>query len=223
MRASPALSRFLINEAELRQQTEREYLPTGIDAFDHALGGVPRGTLTEIWGPSTSGKTTFWNMFLARATASGEFCALVDGADNFDPVSAKAAGADLSRLLWVRCRNVEQALKATDLLLHAGGWGTVVMDLSEIRSAMVRRIPMTWWYRFRRAIERTPTAFLVVEREPFVKNCAILALEFQPAPPVWAGGHPRFRVLRGAGVRVTPRKPVRARESAFQTRMRGLV
>jgi recombination protein RecA len=219
---SAALSRFLINEAELRQQAEREYLPTGIDAFDQALGGLPRGTLTEIWGAATSGKTTFWNTFLARATAAGEFCALVDGADTFDPVSAQAAGADLSKLLWVRCRSVEQALKATDLLLHAGGWGMVVMDLSEIRAAKVRRIPMTWWYRFRRAVERTPTAFLVVEQEPFVKNCAILALEFQPAPPVWSAGHPRFRVLRGIGVRVTPRKPVRAREAAFETRARGI-
>ncbi len=220
--SNAALARFLIHEAELRQQAEREYLPTGIEAFDQALGGLPRGTLTEVWGPETSGKTTFWNTFLARTTAAGEFCALVDAGDTFDPATAAAAGADLSKLLWVRCHNVEEALKATDLLIHAGGWGLVVMDLTEIRPAAVRRIPMSWWYRFRRAVERTPTSFLVVEQEPFVKNCALMALEFQPAAPAWSGGHQKFKVLRGTAIRVTPRKPVRAREASFVTRARGV-
>jgi hypothetical protein len=218
-----ALARFLVDETQLRQQSEREYLPTGIETFDQALGGLPRGTVTEIWGPETSGKTTFWTTFLARATASGEFCALVDAGDTFDPATAETAGADLTKLLWVRCHNVEQALKATDLLIHAGGWGLVILDLTEIRPTLVRRIPMSWWYRFRRAVERTPTAFLVVEQEPYVKNCAVMALEFQPAAPAWSGRHPRFNVLRGTGVRITPRKPVRAREASFVTRARGVM
>src|SRR5262245_5569973 len=151
-----ALARHLVHETELRQRLEREYLPTGIGDFDQLLGGLPRGSVTEVYGPATSGKTTFLTSFLSRATANGEFCALVDGSDSFDPISASAAGADLSRLLWVRCRDAEQVLKATDLLVHSGGWGVVVMDVTDIPPKTVRRIPMSWWYRFRRAVEHTP-------------------------------------------------------------------
>jgi RecA/RadA recombinase len=157
-----AIARHLVHETQLRQQQERELLPTGIAAFDQELGGLPRGAVTEIWGSATSGKTTFFTSFLARATASGEYCSLVDASDSFDPAAACRAGADLGRLLWVRCRNVEQALKAADLLAHAGGWGVIVMDLAGVASPVVRRIPMSWWYRFRRAVEHTPTSFLVI-------------------------------------------------------------
>jgi hypothetical protein len=214
-----ALARHLIQESQLRQQLEREYLPSGISPFDDALGGLPRGSVTEIYGPATSGKTTFLNSFLARATGAGEFCALVDGSDSFDPASASAAQADLSRLLWVRCHGIEKALKAADLIVHGGGWGVVALDLTDVPPTVVRKVPMSWWYRFRRAIENTPTAFLVMETEPYVKNCAVMTLEFPPAPPVWSGVHRNFKVLRGADVRVTPRKPVRARQADFQAKV----
>jgi hypothetical protein len=215
---SAALARFLVGETELLQQAEREYLPSGVEAFDAATGGIPRGTVTEIWGSASSGKTTFWTSLIARATASGEFCALVDGSDTFDPASAEAAGADLSKLLWVRCHSIEEALKAADLLTHAGGWGVIVMDLAGIRPLTVRKVPMSWWYRFRRAVERTPTAFIVVEQEPFVKNCALMAVEFPAAKPILKGRHRRFQLLRGMSVSVLPRKPLRARQAAFELR-----
>ena len=213
-----ALARHLVHETQLRQQLEREHLPTGIGAFDHDAGGLPRGAVTEIYGPATSGKTTFIHSFLAHATAAGEYCALIDGADTFDPASADAAGADLNRLLWVRCHNIEQALKAADLLVHSGGWGVIALDLTGIPSGIVRKVPMSWWYRFRRAVEHTPTSFLVIETEPYVKNCAVMTLEFPAAPAVWSGEHRDFRVLRGADIRVTPRKPIRCPQSNFRAR-----
>ena len=213
-----ALALRLVPESQLRQQLEREHLPTGIGAFDHAAGGLPRGAVTEIYGPATSGKTTFVHSFLASATAAGEFCALIDGSDTFDPASAVAAEADLSRLLWVRCHNADEALKAADLLVHSGGWGVIAMDLTGIPSPIVRKIPMSWWYRFRRAVEPTPTAFLVIESEPYVKNCAAMTLEFPAAPPVWSGDHRDFRVLRGADVQVMPRKPLRSQCANFRAR-----
>jgi hypothetical protein len=213
-----ALARHLVQESQLRQQLEREYLPCGISAFDEALAGLPRGSVTEIYGPASSGKTTFLNSFLAQATGAGEFCALVDGSDSFDPSSAAAAQADLSRLLWIRCHGIEEALKATDLLVHSGGWGVVALDLTDVPPPVVRKVPLSWWYRFRRAVENTPTVFLVVETEPYVKNCALMTLEFPPAPPVWSGRHRNFKVLRGTDVRVTPRKPGRARQVEFHTK-----
>jgi len=110
---------------------------------------------------------------LAAAAAREETCALADAGDAFDPASAHAAGLDLSRLLWVRCGgNPEHALKAADLLVEAGGFGLVALDLGDVAAAVARRIPMAAWYRLRRAIENTPTILLLVEREQTVKSCA---------------------------------------------------
>ena len=62
-------------------------------------------------------------------------------ADAFDPHAAQAAGVDLEQLLWVRCRNLDQALRATDLLLHGGGFGLIALDLA--------MLPREWCGTFR--------------------------------------------------------------------------
>src|SRR5579863_9951907 len=86
-------------------------IPTGISRID-----LPRGTLSEIYGPASSGKTGMVFAALARATRLPECCALIDAGDSFDPISGSEAGIDLVQLLWIRCRNAEHALKATDLV-----------------------------------------------------------------------------------------------------------
>src|SRR5947209_1789630 len=93
---------------------EPELLSTGIPEIR-----LPRGCLTEITGPASSGRTTILLSILAAATARGETCALVDTEDAFDPASASAAGVRLDHLIWVRAaRNAEHALKAADLLIQ---------------------------------------------------------------------------------------------------------
>src|SRR5208283_4843679 len=131
-------------------------------------------------------------------TRRDEACALVDASDNFDPASAVAAGVNLDRLLWVRCSErdrtslrkdqrrgafgrLEQVLKVTDLLLQGGGFGMVVLDLGDIPPESARRVPLTSWFRFRRAVEPTATVLLVVEREPCAKTCASLVVRLQRA------------------------------------------
>src|SRR5580704_15391763 len=92
-----------------------ELVRTGVSEVDTATGGLPRGCLTEIIGPASSGRTTLLVSILAEATARDEVCALVDAEDSFDPTSAAAAGVRLERLLWVRSsHNAEHALKAAD-------------------------------------------------------------------------------------------------------------
>ena len=76
---------------------------SGIEALDALTGGLPRGGLTEICGPASSGRTSVLMAVMARMTAQGEVCALVDASDSFDPKSAEAAGVELRRLLWIRC------------------------------------------------------------------------------------------------------------------------
>src|SRR5436190_5508078 len=77
--------------------------PTGITALDARLGGgFPRGQLSELVGPRSSGRTSVLLGMIAAATARGELAALVDAGDRFDAASAAAAGIDLERLLWIR-------------------------------------------------------------------------------------------------------------------------
>ena len=71
--------------------------------MDALTGGLPRGCLTEICGPASSGRTTLLLAALAAATERGEVGALIDAGDTLDPLSAAAAGIDLDKLLWVRC------------------------------------------------------------------------------------------------------------------------
>jgi hypothetical protein len=122
---------------------------------------------------------------LASRTAAAEACAFIDGRDTFDPYSAEATGVQLNQLLWVRCRNIDQALRATDLVLHAGGFGLVALDLGDIPPEVVRYVPLNVWFRFRRAVEHTPTIFLVIEQEPHAKTCASLVLRMETEAAHW--------------------------------------
>ena len=122
----------------------------------------------------------------AEATARNEVCALVDGNDAFDPKSAAAAGVELNRLLWVRCRKLDQVLKTTDLLLQGGGFGRVVMDLTDLHLSHVRSIPLASWFRFQRTIERTPTVLVVMSPESIVKSAAALVLRMEMRGTDWS-------------------------------------
>ena len=109
---------------------------------------------------------------------------------------------------------MEEAIRSTDLLVHSGGWGVIVLDLSDIPLEFVRKLPISYWHRFKRAVENTSTVFLVLQREPQAKNCAAMALEMLAAKAVWSGSHRDFQLLRGLNVTMTPRKPVGAAEAA---------
>ncbi len=175
--------------------------PIGIAELDSLTGGLPRGALSEITGPASSGRTGIMISALAAATQRQEVCALVDAGDSFDPASAQAAGVVLERLLWIRCsereplvtpdfarnarpqrktlRRLEQVLKVTDLLLQSGGFGMVVLDMGDIPAENTRRVPLTSWFRFRRAVEPTATVLLLIEQEACAKTCASLVVQLQ--------------------------------------------
>jgi hypothetical protein len=167
---------------------------------------LPRGALTEICGPASSGRTGLLLSLAAQATAREEFCALVDAADTFDPASGEAAGVDLTRLLWIRCSgDAEKALKAADLLIQGGGFGLVAMDLGDTPAA--RRISLTSWFRLRRAVENTPTVLVALEREAHAKTCASMVLELRRRKTAWSGAPGCSQLLRGLEVAVARRKP----------------
>jgi len=196
----------------------RECLPTGIASLDALVAGFPRGAISEILGPESSGRTTLVHSLLAASTAQFEICAYVDTDDSFDPVSASAAGVALSQLVWIRCgHNAGHALKAAEYLLHAGGFGAIVLDLCQVPPRISNRIPISYWYRFRRAIENTPTILALVERQPIAKSCASLMLDIQRKRTAWRGA-PGFSLLRGVELEAHSRKPVRPATAQFKAR-----
>src|SRR5512132_4367941 len=78
-------------------------IATDVAALDACLrGGLPRGQLSEIAGPASSGRTTLALQTMAASTRRGEIAAFVDTFDRLDIASAAAAGIDLDRLLWIR-------------------------------------------------------------------------------------------------------------------------
>jgi hypothetical protein len=191
---------------QTRPQPER--VPTGVAEVDAATGGLPRGCLTEIYGPASSGRTSLLLAILAAATAREEVCALVDADDAFHPVSAADSGVRLARLLWVRCgggchERAEQALKAADLLIQGGGFGVVAMDLGDMPVESARRISLTSWFRLRRAVEHTPAVLVTLGRQSYAKTCASLMLECRREREAWSGARGASRLLCGIAVRAT--------------------
>jgi hypothetical protein len=166
----------------IREKPVVETLSSGIPEVDSMTGGIPRGAISEIFGPASSGRTSIMFSLLAQATRNEEICALVDVNDVFAPTAAAAAGIDFNRLLWVSCGgSLENAFKAADLLLHAGGFGLVVLDMADVASKEARRIIPSWWYRFRRTVENRPTSIMVMSEEACTRSCAALTLELKGA------------------------------------------
>lgn len=192
---------------------EPEHLPTGIPEID-----LPRGCLTEIVGPPSSGRTTLLYSILAAATGRGETCAIVDADDAFDPATASAAGVRLENVIWVRCgKDAEAALKAADLLIQGGGFGVVAMDLGDTAQITARRISLTSWFRLRRAVENTPTVFVALARQPNARTCASLMIECARERAVWSGRRPG-RIFRGIDARATVTKRRKACSPVFMAR-----
>ena len=171
---------------DYHDRSAAENVSTGIDELDLLTGGFPRGALTEVFGQGSSGRATLFISSLSVRTANGEECALIDAGDSFDPASAQGAGADLRKLLWIRCRKIEQALRATDLILQGGGFGFVCVDLGGVSREVARKIPLDTWFRFRRAVENTRTVLLALEQEANAKTCASLVLKLAPRRIHWS-------------------------------------
>ena len=186
---------------------EDRIAPTGCPDVDAALGGgVRRGHLSEVIGPRSAGRSALFVSMAAAAAARGEVVAMIDTHDRFDPISVQAAGLDLGRLLWVReSGNADRALKAMNLVLQAGGFGVVALDLADVSAPALRQFPHTTWMRIARVIEGSVTVAVLLASEHVARSPGgvTIALDRSSthAADEWAGATARDRRLRGLTVR----------------------
>jgi hypothetical protein len=176
----------------------------------HLSGGLPRGHVSEITGPRSAGRTSLLVSLMAAATARGEIVALVDTLDRFDAASAEAAGVCLSRVLWIRGHDVslsrrviapewepsrprpgrtraslvdralDRAIKALNLVVQAGGFGLVAIDLADVPPLVVRGLPFTTWLRLQRTIEGSDTACVLTAAEPTARSAGGVSIRLDP-------------------------------------------
>ena len=187
----------------------RPVSPSGVGALDEALGGGwARGEVSEVIGRRSSGRTSVMLATLAATTRRHEIAAVVDAFDRFDPASAVEAGVDLDRVLWVRgpaCtvemgrpglieQAVRQAVRAIDLVIRAGGFATVVLDVADVPPLFFRALPSTTWMRLARANDGSETACVLVGQAPMGRSARGVTVRLD-ASAAWTGDSLQSRRL----------------------------
>jgi recombination protein RecA len=184
------------------EDRRRTPLPSGIGTVDALLGGgFPRGELSEVHGPASSGRTGLVLSLFARTTRGGSLAALVDPDDRFDPASAAAAGIDLARLLWLRGvpgpHALPSAVSAVGTLAGSGLFEVVLLDLADAPGHDLRRLPGPTWIRLQRVVEESPTALLLVAAGHVAKSPGGASLALPSSRPIWSGPAGPGRLLTG--------------------------
>ncbi len=157
-----------------------EALRTGIEDLDNLLnGGFPSNCISEIFGDTSSGRTSLALHLLATVTREGGLAAWIDASNSFAPNSAASFGVELSKLLWVRAPQPKQALRCAEAILKTAGFGLVVLDFALQGAAAQRKLaqlPISAWLRLRRAAVKSRTPLLLLTQRPLAGSAASLAL-----------------------------------------------
>ncbi len=184
---------------------------TGLEPLDAMLGGGwRRGEVSELVGARSTGRTSLLVRTLAEATRQREIVGLVDTVDRFDPRAAAEAGLDLDRVLWVRGpaltvelsrpaaieRAVHQAVRAFDLIVRAGGFAIVALDLADVPARHLRALPWTTWLRLAHDNEGRDSVCLLVGETTMGKSPRGTSVHLD-ATRDWTGDSPQSRRLSG--------------------------
>jgi hypothetical protein len=188
---------------------EESVLRTRFPGLDAALGGgVPRGIIATLEGPSGSGRSAIAARLLATATLGGGLAALVESPGGPEgslyPPSLAAAGVDLNRLLVVPAHDAAAAARAADVLLRAAAFGLVVIP--------ALTLPAVAWTRLAGLAHRSNAVLLALgpEASDELRYFASLRVRLRPRRVRWAGVAGLFCALAGADVEATVLKHKRA-------------
>lgn len=182
MQLDPELSSRLVRAHRLEER--QGHRPSGIAGLDELLGGGwPRAALSELRGRRSSGRTAILLASLGRAIDAGETVALVDVGGTLDPRRASEAGVLLPRLFWIRADGARQGLKAADLVIAAGGFDLVALDLGDVSP----RAPTAAWIRLKHGAERQGTSVVVATPARAVGAFAAAAVELSAGTPAFPG------------------------------------
>jgi hypothetical protein len=247
-----ALAERIPAALSLRPPVAPELLSCGLAEVDAVLGGgLPLGAITELTGDRSGGRTTLALATLAEVTRQDASCAYVDVSDALDPVSAAALGVDLRRLLWVRAgpacnqppmgphagglraeksgwTRLDRGLRATDLLLGAGGFRAIVLDMGDVPPEQAHRVPLATWYRFRLQAEKSRTLLLLLTRAACAGSCSAVSLHCRqgeidwrqaalPSPRLLAGLGYRVRLERSRALDLMRKKPATSAEAVWSS------
>jgi hypothetical protein len=216
-------------------QESEAVVPSGVAVVDAVLaGGLPRGALSVIAGPRSSGRTMLLLQVLGAATRQGEWVALIDTFDRADPASIEHAGVVRERVLWIRGqtvtgapgraadRAVARAIRAWHLVLQAGGFGVAALDLADVPPTVLARIPLTTWLRVQRVLEGGDTAGVVLAPRPVARSAGGLAVLLDGTSR-WTGAEGSCR-FEGLEVHVRARSPRHwpADEAVITARLGGV-
>jgi hypothetical protein len=218
---SLALAAHLVPAGQIERRDRRGRLATEVGPLDELIGGGwPRGALSELAGGRSTGRTALLLATVGASLRRGETVGLVDVGGTLDPRMAARAGVPLSRLLWVRC-SPDKALAAAELVVAAGGFALVALDLGEERPRAEDRAgrrgasaSSSAWMRLKRAAEQQGSAVLLssARRLPgALGSCAVTLSQARPrfqsegAPLLLLGLDARVAVQRGGESAVAPR------------------
>jgi hypothetical protein len=196
--------RYASELAEAIEREERSGPAIGVPLLEALQGwGLSRGVLIELSGGRSSGLTSVCLATLAAVTAAGESAALIDPGDHLDPQRAGFFGVDLSRLLWVRPKDLKEALASAETILSAG-FSLVVLDLAEKRPWP--RLPDAVWIRLTRAAKGQRSLLLVRSSAPLDGPFADALITAGRVRPLWLGEGRAPKVLAGLSADLTLRK-----------------
>ncbi|MCM2316918.1 MAG: hypothetical protein NDJ92_17355, partial [Thermoanaerobaculia bacterium] len=186
---------------QLALRHRRSTMPTTVAAIDELLGGgLPRGSLVELSARRSAGRFSIVLSTLAAATSAGEAAALIDLGDHLDPQELDDAGAELSRVLWIRPKTTKEAVMSAELLVTTG-FPLVVVDLGlRPRGAKVADAS---WIRLARLAETHATALLVSSPWPLCGTAAAVSLSIPDRRVSWHGTGGAPRLITAIAARIT--------------------
>jgi hypothetical protein len=183
---------------EQRHSDEISFEPLGLT--------ITRGSVVEIAGGSSTGKTSVALTLLSKLTSDGEICAVVDACNSYDPCTALLAGVKNENLMWIKCGgDLEKAFMSADFLVQAKGFGAIWLNLNGLPLNKLHMVPKTYWYRYRNRISQTPTMVMVTSPEPVTGSASQQSLTLIREKVVWSGVG-RFKLLREFRIKMGSRK-----------------